>query len=348
MNIDFASRVPAAFVDRAPRRVAELNGRLVCDGDFYNDAVVDTNIETKGNFYEILDRKEGMRQPKRRLEDMDVAGIERCAIFGTIISSGIFGVRDAVLARHIGRAYHDALAEYCAEDPNRLKGVAVPVLQDDPTEVTREVRRAIEELGFVAIHLPSNVRGTPVTSPELRYVFELAADLDVPLLTHPSVSARGIANLGVDRSESLFVRHVITPPVQMMSALMYIVCEGILDQFPTLRVAILEGGVGWLPWFTDNLDSHHELLGYQTKIATPPSDHLRSGRLFFFADTGDRSLPLALETVGEDNFIFASDYWHWDADPFEAAPHLEARGDVTATQAEKILVDNGKRLFGWT
>ena len=347
MRIDFASRMPASLRARAPRRIAEVNNRIVCDGEFYNDSVIDAHIMEKGNFYELLDSKDGMWDPHVRIAHMDEAGILVSVIFGTIISSGVFGIKDPEIAKHVVAIYHDALAEYCSPYPDRLKGVAVPAIQTGEDEVRRELTRAVVDLGFAGIYFPSNYWGKPVTSPEFRYIFELAADLDVPILLHPSIGALAIDNLGVNRSENFFYRHSMTPPVQMMSAAMYVVTEGLLEELPNLRVAILEGGVGWLPFLIDNLDGHHDLLGYQTKIKKKPSEYFRSGQLYFYADPSDRVLPLAIEMVGEDSFIYASDYWHWDADPLEYAPMLNARTDVTTDQKRKILIDNGNRLFGW-
>jgi len=56
-------------------------------------------------------------------------------------------------------------------------------------------------------------------------------------------------------------------------------------------------------------------------------------------------LPVAIERLGEDLFLYASDYPH-EPDLAEAIREFEARKDLNDSAKQKILSDNGKRFYG--
>ncbi len=60
----------------------------------------------------------------------------------------------------LAAGYNDWLAGYCAADPRRLFGAAMLPLQD-PAAAAAELRRAVDDLGFVA----GFVRPNPVLGP---------------------------------------------------------------------------------------------------------------------------------------------------------------------------------------
>ena len=67
-------------------------------------------------------------EPKTQLADMDIDGIDIQVIFPSHLS--LNAEKETDLATDIARAYNDWLAEFCATDPRRLKGVAMVALQD--------------------------------------------------------------------------------------------------------------------------------------------------------------------------------------------------------------------------
>src|SRR5581483_5890146 len=87
----------------------------------------------------------GMVDPKQRLLDMDLEGIDTAVLFGTSPFLSLPFVEDKDLACAVARVYNNWLAQYCSADPRRLKGVAAVAIQD-PAESVKELRRAVEEL----------------------------------------------------------------------------------------------------------------------------------------------------------------------------------------------------------
>ena len=50
-------------------------------------------------------------------------------------------------------------------------------------------------------------------------------------------------------------------PFDQMTAMTALVSGGVFDRHPKLRVAFLEAGVGWVPYFIDRMHEHYEKRG---------------------------------------------------------------------------------------
>ncbi len=57
-----------------------------------------------------------------------------------------------------------------------------------------------------------------------------------------------------------FFVHATTHAFEQMIGVMCIVGGGILELYPKLKVAFLEAGAGWVPYWMERLDEHYEYL----------------------------------------------------------------------------------------
>jgi predicted TIM-barrel fold metal-dependent hydrolase len=65
-----------------------------------------------------------------------------------------------------------------------------------------------------------------------------------------------------------------------MIAMMHMIGEGVFDRFPRLKVAYMEGGAGWLPYWMERLDEHVEKLAPQMPaLKRRPSEIIKSDQL---------------------------------------------------------------------
>jgi predicted TIM-barrel fold metal-dependent hydrolase len=128
--------------------------------------------------------------------------------------------------------------------------------------------------------------------------------------------------------------------------------SGILDRFPTLRVAFLEAGCEWVHFMVHRLEHRFHFATSMAKIipqtapraACPPQEYLRRGNLYISTEVEDALLPQVIELIGEDHIIFGSDMPHGDRERF-AARTLLARTDLSDTAKRKILEGNPRRLY---
>ena len=65
---------------------------------------------------------------------------------------------------------------------------------------------------------------------------------------------------GTERMEKYAYVHMTAFTFELMIALMHMIGEGVFDRFPRLKVAYMEGGAGWLPFWAERLDEHFEKL----------------------------------------------------------------------------------------
>ena len=111
--------------------------------------------------------------------DMDSEGMDISVIFPT---TGLMfgGIADAAVNNALCRAYNDWLRTYCDTNSSRLLGVAV-VPQVDPALMVAEARRAIDDLGFVAVMLrPNVIADRTLDHPAYDGLWSLLADRGVP------------------------------------------------------------------------------------------------------------------------------------------------------------------------
>jgi len=290
-------------------------------------------------------RREGMKDPKARLIDMDSEEIEVAVLFGGGIAGSIPALEDAAFASELARARNTWVAEYCSENPERLKGTAV-LPQQDISAALAELNRAVTELGFVGVSLLPNLRGRHMGDPYFFPLYEEAERLNVPICVHMFLGRYGSEATGTMRVDKFFYSHLFGHAFEQMIALSVVMGEGLLERFPKLRFVFLESGCGWLPYWLYRLDEHYEVLGNQLPdLKTTPSTLLERGQLYFSCEADETELAHVIETIGDDWIVFASDYSHFDSRfPGAAKPIIENR-QLSDPSKRKILNDNARRLY---
>ena len=76
-----------------------------------------------------------------------------------------------------------------------------------------------------------------------------------------------LPKIGVDRFDNYIQVHCISFPFDQMTAMTALVSGGVFDRHPKLKVAFLEAGVGWVPFFVDRLHEHFEKRGGGSRTA---------------------------------------------------------------------------------
>lgn len=330
-----------SLMDRRPRIVRddrgttryEIEGNAIPPGAgvgaWVPEGIVEGSVHRDGAF-----------DPKLRLVDMDDEGIDVAVLYGTV-SLGFFAIHDRDLAVGCCRAVNDWLAAYCATDPARLKGTPSLPLGSMP-DALDEARRAVTELGFVSLTVPCAVFGRAPDHPDNDPLYALAEELDVPIGVHA-----GGPRFANDRFvDSYATLHALEFAFDVMYAAATIVCGGVLERFPRLRVALLEAGAAWGPYMFERLDEHYEKRPQEMPLITKaPSEYLRDGRVVVSCEA-EQHLPHALAGLGGHVVAYASDYPHWDCEFPESVRKIAGRADLTEQQKDAVLGGNAERLYG--
>jgi len=279
-----------------------------------------------------------------RIRDLDKEGIDVQVLYGGL-SIGATTFEDRAFALDFCRAYNDWLVGVCARRPDRLRAVAIVPLQH-PDIAVAELGRAAG-LGVVAVMIPPVVGTRNLDDPALQAFFEAAAGLGVAVGVH-SAPGMNLPLPGAERFDNYAQVHTLSFPVDQMVALTALAMGGVLDRFPGLRVAFLESGVGWVPYFVHRMHEHREKRGDMVPAMTSdPRDYIERGQCFFAFECEDRLLEPYVEHLGADSLVFSSDYPHWDCDypgtVETARANAAALGDDVLV---RILGTNAARLYG--
>jgi len=321
----------------APRRVIDTKGRVRNHVGGRLAPPIPWNPEWAGRL------RPGGHDPKARLEDMDVEGIEVSVLFPT---TGLFfgGIDDLRVQGALCRAYDDWLHDFCAYDRRRLVGAALVPFGDVAASVT-ELRRAVEQLGFRAVMVrPNPVDGRPLHDPYYDPFWKACEELGVPACIHEGTT-QNVVQSGRDRFEDFLFRHACSHPHEQQIACLSFTCGGILERFPRLRVVFLESGCGWLPSWIERLDEHVESWGFDSpRLPLLPSEYF-ARQCFVSCDPAERGVPAVISLVGDDAIVFASDYPHPDGIFPGVVAALAERDDIAEASKAKILRDNARRLF---
>jgi predicted TIM-barrel fold metal-dependent hydrolase len=277
------------------------------------------------------------------LRALDKGGVEKTVLYPTL---GLFlsFLRDRQWAVALCRAYNTLLYEEFTRVTPRLRAVALLPLQD-PDAAVKELTRAVRELGCVGAMLAAD--GSHVLG-DARFhgIYEEAQRLDVMLGVHASGSHLG--GCGVDVFPTFIQTHTTSHPFGQMRQLTSMIFEGIPERFPRLRLAFLEAGCGWAPYWMERMDDEYDKRGADEAPALKkrPSEYVRGGTVYFSCEADEWLLPQALRLVGEDRIVYASDFPHWDNGYPGSVDEVRMRGDITETQKRKVLEDNCRRLYG--
>ncbi len=287
-------------------------------------------------------RRPGGFDPHERIKDMDLEGIEVQVLFPT---QGLFiqAVKSAALAAALCRAYNNWLADYCRISPGRLVGIgAVPL--HDVKEAIHEARRAVTRLGLKGIFVrPNPLNGRTLDDPVYDGLYAELEALDATLCVHEATG--NFPTAGADRYQNYFLRHLFSHALEQKIACATLICGGVLERFPKLRVVFLESGVGWLPHWLERMDEHYKGLGYMVpRLKMPPSEYFRR-QCFVSADPDEKTIPYVVDTLGADNLVFGSDYPHFDMKFPGAVAALRDRKALSTEAKKKILHDTPARLY---
>ena len=276
------------------------------------------------------------------LRALDKGGVDQTVLYPTL---GLFVsfLRDRQWAVALCRAYNTFLHEHFVKVSPRLQAVALLPVQD-PDAAAVELQRAVRELGLVGAMLAADGQHVLGDS-RFHGIYEEAQRLNVMVGIHASGSHLGGA--GVDLVPSFIQTHTCSHAFGQMRQLTSMIFEGVPEKFPRLRVAFLEAGCGWAPYWMERMDDEYAKRRSEAPaLKKRPSEYVRSGTIYFSCEADEWLLPQALERVGENQIVYASDFPHWDNSYPGSLDEIKNRGDIGEAQKQKILGGNARRLYG--
>ena len=297
--------------------------------------------------FKYRDAEEHGWDPGSQVRAMDQEGIDLAVLFP---SRALFSLAvdclDPPLAAAIARAYNDWLFDFCKGDPDRMFGAA-HLAPHDVDLAVQETRRCVQELGFKAVYMrPNIVNGRNWHD---RYFDPLWAECDrlnVPVCFHEGGRTPQLNQVG-NQFATTMLQHTCSHSMAMMMAAVSFCGGGVLERFPALRVAFLEGNCSWVPWLMWRLDEHQEWRGYeQPELKKRPSEYFK--RQCFASVECDETPAKYLEDAGYSHtVVFSTDYPHPDSKYPNAVDSFLGQ-DFSPEAKRRYLWDNCARLYGFS
>ncbi|HTE62401.1 MAG TPA: amidohydrolase family protein, partial [Solirubrobacteraceae bacterium] len=176
------------------------------------------------------------------------------------------------LSEHLFRALNDWTREaWLDADPRFRSTMTVPF--EYGSMAVREIERLASDDRFVSVMLVVAPR-EPLGHRRYWDVYEAAAGLDLPVVVHVG----GIGNSTVTGAGwySFYFEDHMAGAHAMATQLMSLVCQGVFDRFPTLKVVLEEGGLAWAPPLMWALDSAWSQLRHEVPhLDRRPSEIVR-------------------------------------------------------------------------
>jgi 4-oxalmesaconate hydratase len=263
-------------------------------------------------------------------------------IFSPQASSMEHHVPDPATARAWARACNDLIHRVVSLFPEHFAGACqLPQTPGGSLEDSIvELRRCVEELGFVGCNLnpdPSGGHWTskPLTDAYWYPLYEAMVELDVPAMIHVSASCNASAHtLGA---------HYLNADT---SAFMQLVEGDLFAEFPTLRFVIPHGG-GAVPYHWGRY------RGLADRLGRPPLDeHVMKNVFFDTCVYHQAGIDLLLLVIDADNVLFASEMlgavrgvdpetgFAWD----DTKRYVDAV-ELTDTERRKVFELNARRVY---
>lgn len=346
------------FRNRAPRWVGdieiwpwEIPGTKPIDARWARQDVQSRKLlaKRKAKYYPDEMNGDGYT-PQVTLKAMDREGIDVAIVFRTYAQMTInVDGQDPAYTLALCQAFNNWLKDYTQVSPSRFRGAAI-LPMNDMQAAAKEAVRAVKELGMVAVTLsPSVVDNRMFHDPECDQLWATLQDLDIPVTFHDTsggFSPRNPGYLFREHPNNLVLTHTFSFPLTLMTAVGSFTAGGVLERFPKLRVAFLEGNCSWLPWLLYRLDEQWEIFGegQDVQLKKLPSEYFKA-QCFASVEADGEQLGHVVETIGDDCIVFSTDYPHTDSSyPFAIEKFL-AYDKVSESTKRKILWDNCARLY---
>jgi predicted TIM-barrel fold metal-dependent hydrolase len=270
-------------------------------------------------------------------ESMRVEGVDLMVLYGPGYDMWVEGI-DPALQAALARAYN-RWAEEMRETSGGRVLAAGPVPLCDITRAVEEVRYGYEHQGVRSFWgRPNSFNHRNLGDRYYDPLWEIVQDLDVPFSTHEFMGLNG-PSVGSDRFETFVEWHTVVHPMEAQMAMLSMIVNGVFERFPRLRVAYMEAGSGWLPFWLWRIEEHVELAGWKEAPECTLSPHEYFKRNCWVTSEPDEHIVYhVVEELGSDHILFETDYPH----PDSKYPHA-----VETFLGNEKLSDDAKRGILW-
>jgi predicted TIM-barrel fold metal-dependent hydrolase len=355
----FEGHVPEKYKDLAPKSVLGDDGierwwfQGVASGSMGLNAVVSWPKDEWGfDPTTYAEMRPGAYDVHERVRDMNRNGILASMCFPSFVGfSGRYFQEsdDEDLALVMTQAYNDwAIDDWAGSYPGRFIPLAIPPVWD-PEALAAEVHRVAKK-GCRAMTMPElpHIQGLPSYHNKDYWdpFFRAASEENVVMCLHIGQGFGAITNAPDAPIDNLII---LSTQISTLAAQDLLWGPAFRD-YPDLKVAWSEAGIGWIPFYLDRCDRHYTnqtWLNHDFK-GKLPSDVFREHSLACYV-TDPSSLKI-YKDIGVDIIAWECDYPHSDSLFPDAAEFVLAemeQASVADEDVHRITWRNTCRFFDW-
>lgn len=282
-----------------------------------------------------------------RLKDMDEEGVDVCLMVpGPGAGSGFQILNDPQLEMGFIRAYHRYVNDFCSKAPDRLK--ALMLVSGNDVAGSVEELQAWGPSRWSAGAWPFPGMERPLDHPEMEPIWAAMEELDMAVVNHSLAWDPPFWPGYRDVWDNLFIGRAAAHPWGAMRAVASFIGSGIMDRYPKIRLAILESGCGWIPFWARRLEEQADYVGSTAPLSHKVGDYFTSGRFFSSIQMheGEDMIKMVREFMGEGVLMYASDYPHPESHFPGSVDEVMKWQSISGEVANKLFWGNAVKLYG--
>jgi predicted TIM-barrel fold metal-dependent hydrolase len=354
----FKNHLPKKYLDDAPRLVHNPDGsdtwqfRDTVIPNVALNAVAGRPKEEYGLEPQGLDEiRPGCYNVDERIKDMNAGGILASICFPSFpgFAGRLFATEDPEFSVALVQAYNDwHIEEWCGAYPARFIPMALPVIWDAEAcaqEVRRVSKNRVHALTFT--ENPAAMGYPSFHDPYWNPLWKALCDTNTVMNVHIGSSGR----LAITAPDAPMDVMITLQPMNIVQAAADLLWSRPIKEYPDLKIALSEGGTGWIPYFLERVDrtfEMHSTWTHQNFGGKLPSEVFREHFLTCFI-----SDPVGVklrDMIGIDNIAWEADYPHsdsmWPGAPEELWDVL-AENNVPDDDINKMTHENAMRWYSF-
>jgi len=353
----FEGRLPRKYQDAAPKLLTREDGSNAWRygeemvGSVALNAVAGRPPDEYGmEPISLNEIRPGAYDIHERIKDMDANGLLGSLCFPSFpqFCGQLFArTPDKDQALAMVQAYNDwHIDEWCGSYPGRFIPCPIPAIWD-PEVLAAEVRRTAAK-GARAVTFsenPSKLGWPSFHSEHWDPFWTACSDEGVVVCLHIGSSSE----LVITAMDAPIDVLITLTPINIVQAAADLIWSPVFRKFPNLKVALSEGGIGWIPYFLERIDygyQHHRAWTLQDFGDKLPSEVFNEHVITCFID--DAFGLASREFLNMDNVTWECDYPHSDT-TWPTSPELldKTLHGLSDQEVAKVTHLNAMRHFSY-
>ncbi len=235
------------------------------------------------------------------------------------------------------RFFNDHIADTVSKDTARFIGIGTVPLQDVDMAIA-EMERCVQELKMPGLEIGSNINAVNLSDKKFFPFYKRADELGCSLFVHPWEM------MGEAQMQQYWLPWLVGMPAETSRAICSMIFGGVLEKFPSLKIAFAHGG-GSFPSTIGRIEHgfhvRPDLVAVDNKIN--PRHYIGK----FWIDSlvhDEKAMHFIMDEMGADKICLGSDY------PFPLGEHhpgkLIEQMEMDNSTREKLLYKNALDWLG--